>query len=126
MKIDNYFTSFALILLIAVLMAGCAWHNEEDLYPQPTACDTLSVTYSATVAPVMQQFCNSCHGSVAPSGGVITDNYTDLSVIAKNGILWQVINHEDGAIPMPQGGNKLSDCNLKKIKIWIEDGSPDN
>ncbi len=113
-------------LLLLVLTNGCYYDNEEELYPQTTQCDTTAVTYSLAIAPIMQQFCNTCHSAGAPSGGVVTDNYQGLSVVANNGILWKAVNHETGATPMPQGGNKLSDCNLLKIKKWIDQGSPNN
>ena len=59
-------------------------------------------------------------------GNVITDNYPDLSIVAKNGKLWGGVNWEAGYVQMPNGGSKLSPCDLGKIKNWINQGSPDN
>lgn len=105
------------------LMQSCYYDNEEDLYPDAPVCDTLDVRYSADVAIIMQNNCNACHGSGFPQAGIITDNYDDLKVIAENGKLWGAVNHEDGYSPMPQDRPKLNDCDLSKIRIWINNGA---
>jgi hypothetical protein len=113
------------LLLISVLQS-CYYDNEEDLYPESTECDTSGVTYTNTIAPLLEANCNSCHNSVSPNAGVITDNYTDLKVIADNGQLWGAVNHESGYSPMPKNQPKLPDCELSKIRKWLDDGAPDN
>jgi hypothetical protein len=70
--------------------------------------------------------CNVCHSAATPSGNVITDNYTSLSIVALNGKLWGCVNWEAGYKPMPNLGSKLSPCNLGKIKNWISQGAPNN
>jgi hypothetical protein len=121
-------TLCAFTLLVSVLtMHSCYWDNEEDLYPfSGTSCDTTHVTYSGTIAPIMNTYCNSCHNAATANGGVITDNWPALSTVANNGKLWNAVNWSDGVNNMPQGGTKLSDCNLAKINKWISDGAPDN
>jgi len=37
-----------------------------------------------------------------------------------------VISHTPGYIPMPQGINKLSDCQVNQFKKWIQAGAPNN
>jgi mono/diheme cytochrome c family protein len=113
-------------LMISLAFTSCYYDNEEELYPNPVACDTTNVTYSGTVAPILSENCNSCHGSTSPSAGIITDNYTDLQTIVQNGKFVGAINHLNGFSPMPKGGNKLSDCNLAKIEKWIDSGAPNN
>jgi hypothetical protein len=34
--------------------------------------------------------------------------------------------HSPGFSPMPQNDNKLSECNIAKIKKWIATGAPNN
>jgi hypothetical protein len=117
----------AIGLLFSFLVSSCYFDNVEDLYPfEASACDTANVTYSQTVAPIMASSCNVCHSVANPQKNIITDNFTDLSIIAKNGQLWKSVSHDPGVIPMPYQGNKLPDCNLKKINTWIKAGSPDN
>jgi len=121
--------NISLVILLVILAWGlnsCYYDNVEDLYPIPPACDTLNITYSGTVAPIMTANCNACHGSTDPSAGIITDTYSGLKIIVDDGSFWGAINHESGYSPMPQGGNKLSDCDLKKIGIWIENDAPND
>jgi len=114
-------------LIFLFLIPSCYYDNVEDLYPfEAYACDTTNITYSQTIAPIMADNCNVCHSGANPQKNVITDNYPDLSIIAKNGQLWKSVNHDPGFVPMPYQENKLSDCNLSKINIWINSGSPNN
>jgi len=91
-----------------------------------TSCDTTHVTFSQSVFPIIQTYCLGCHNSPSPSGGIYLRNYSDLVAVANNGKLWGSINHDQGYSAMPKYGNKLSDCNLSTIKIWINDGTPNN
>ena len=115
-------------VLIGVLtLSGCYYDNEEDLYPSlSNSCDTTNVTYSMTVAPIMQNNCNQCHSQSIASGGIITVGYNDLIIIVNSGRLWGTINHLAGYSFMPKNGNKLSDCDIAKIGKWIHNGAPNN
>lgn len=104
-------------------LSSCYYDNEEDLYPQPVDCDTLNVTYSQTIAPIMSTNCNACHGGSAPNANVKTDTYNDLKIIADDDRLWGVVNHESGYSPMPKDRPKLNDCDLKKIRVWLDNGA---
>jgi cytochrome c553 len=74
----------------------------------------------------MQTNCNTCHNTTTASGGWITDNYTNLKTIATNGKLYGAVSHASGFSFMPQNANKLNDCDIAKIKKWIDSGSPNN
>lgn len=109
---------------------GCYYDNNEDLYPQQP-CDTTNVTYSATIAPIISNHCYACHSNstAATSGSGISwegyanlDGYLDLF----SGTLLGAIRHENGFLPMPKDAPKLSDCDIRKIEIWISQGHPDN
>ena len=117
---------FHLLVFAFLFMAGCYYDNEEYLYPDGSGCDTTNITYSGSIAPIMQSTCIGCHASSIASGGVILDNYNGVSTVANNGKLWGAVNHESGYPQMPQGGPKLSDCNLTKIDIWIRAGAQNN
>lgn len=114
------------LLLIITALSSCYYDKEETLYPVKAACDTLNVTYSAKIAPVMSGSCNACHSTAIASGGVITDNHAALKTIADNGRLMGAITHATGFSPMPKGGNKLSDCVITQMGIWVNQGSPNN
>lgn len=117
------------VILSAVVMAlgGCYYDIEEELYPQETNCDSANSTYSVTVTSIMQNYgCTGCHSGGAPSGNISLDGYANVRTVALNGSLYGAINHGAGFSPMPQGGNKMSTCNISKIKAWIDAGAPNN
>lgn len=120
------FTRLFLFLVILGFISSCYYDKEEELYPQGTSCDTLNVTYSGTISNIMVNNCNGCHNSISPSAGIVTDNYDDLKVYVDNGRFWGAVSHAQGFSPMPQNAPKLSDCNLEKIKKWLDDGAPNN
>ncbi|MEI6060679.1 MAG: cytochrome c [Bacteroidota bacterium] len=105
-------------------LSGCYNDNEEDLYIGSSTCDLSNVTYSGTIAPIFTAYCNSCHSGASPSGDIVTDNYT--SVLAKIDRIRGCVNQLPGFSAMPQGGNKLSACELAKIDVWIAQGKPNN
>lgn len=129
MRTDRNYFVLIIPALLLFLATSCYYDNEEYLYPDNggiPGCDTTDVTYSGTVAPILVNNCNDCHNPASPSGGVIVDNYTDLLVYVNNGRFWGSINHDQGYQPMPRNSPKLSECNLTKIKKWIDDGALNN
>ena len=114
-------------MLVTVLVSSCYRDNEEALYPVTGACDTNGVTYSNTVAPLLQSAgCQGCHSGAAPSGNILLNSYATVRIQALNGKLSGSINHSPGFSPMPKGGVKMSSCNISKIKAWIDAGSLNN
>jgi len=112
--------------ILVVALQACYYDNEEDLYPTVPECDTVNVSYSQDVWPIISSNCTSCHSGGAPSGNVYLDNYDNIVIAADNGSLLGAIKHESGYSPMPKGGGMLSDCNIALIEKWVEDGTPDN
>lgn len=92
----------------------------------PTTCDTLNVTYSGTIAPLVAQRCGGCHGGGSPQGGLDFGTWDDLHLVADDGRLAAAIQHLDGAVAMPPSGNMLPDCRIQQFLIWIADGAPNN
>ncbi|MBK9017723.1 MAG: hypothetical protein IPM82_28805 [Saprospiraceae bacterium] len=43
-----------------------------------TTCDTTGVTLSGSVMPLLQTYCNGCHGGSAPSGDINLTNYNGI------------------------------------------------
>lgn len=87
-------------------------------------CDTNNVTYSKTITTILTNNCTGCHGV---SGGVTLTNYSGVKTVVDNGKLWNAINHLSGVTKaMPNSSTKLSSCNLRQIKIWIDAGAPQN
>ena len=116
-----------ILICFSGLITGCYYDKEELLNPGNGTCDTNAVTYNGTVVPLLQSSgCLGCHSGGAPSGNISLANYTSVKAAAQNGKLYGAINHSPGFSPMPQGGNKLSTCNISKIKAWIDAGSINN
>lgn len=89
-------------------------------------CDTLDVKYSTHIEPVISTYCQGCHSGSNPDGNISLTSYSEVETIAANGKLLGVVEHQAAYSPMPKNGNKLSDCDIAKIKIWINEGSQNN
>lgn len=120
-----------LIIIALVILSGCYYDNEEELYPYKPDCDTTNVTFSGTILPLINSNCKVCHSGSAPEANIRLEGYATISTQAKipagqAGSLYGAVSHDPGNSPMPKSGTKLSDCNISKIKAWIDAGTPDN
>ena len=118
-KLDN-----GLINLIASWILQGAENLECDEEEIP--CELQNVSYNDFVSGVMQISCNGCHSSTVANGGVITDTYSNLKIIADNGRLMGAIFWEEGYQMMPQGQEQMDSCTINKIKSWIDGGAQNN
>jgi len=115
----------------ALILSSCYYDNQEALYGKPGGvCDTSMVMYSMTILPILQTYCFSCHSASAVAGGDGGGHnfevFTVVQTMALNGKLVGSVDHLSGYIAMPQFGNKISDCDISKIKIWVKDGALNN
>ena len=117
------FSLLAITIISAISITSCKYRNKEEYL-----CDTSIVTYSGTIIPILTKNCYSCHGtsSNSGSGGIILQDYTVLKTFAADGRLYGNVAHLPGYIPMPYNGGKLSDCEILKLKNWIDKGYPNN
>lgn len=121
----------ALFILIFVIMVwvGCTYKKEVVAYPPITTitCDTTNVRYSVEIVTILSTHCYSCHAAPANAGGGnVLNNYNSLKPYSTGGLLFSVVNHSPNADPMPKGGGKIPDCDITKIRIWMQNGSPNN
>jgi len=120
----------AAIIIVGVAASSCTKQNEETLKAQGggggVTCDTTNMKYAADVAAILQANCYRCHGNGNVNGGVTLDSYTGVVTQVNNGNLIGAITHAAGYTPMPFDGGKLSDCDIAKIKAWINEGTPNN
>lgn len=121
------------LTVISMAIWSCSKSNEETEWQKyesntggNTNCDTVNMQYTADVLPIIQANCYSCHGNGLSQNGVSLDSYEKVKLQADNGNLINVITHADGYPPMPQGAPKLSDCNINKIRSWINHGALNN
>jgi len=121
---------FFLITTSLVLIYGCYYDKEIDLYPNTYAApvDLNNVSYSKNVVPVLSQ-CNSCHASKNASifiSGTWNDLNTYLSNSANNLICSIQWNCSGGLHKMPQSGNQLSSNQIATIVNWVNQGHKNN
>ncbi len=110
-----------LLFLFSISLYSCK-DKEKDNPTPDSVCETSNVTYSNTVKPIIANNCVVCH-SAAPMnlGDVAT-----LQGVANSGKLYKVITHADGVPAMPKNMPKLSDCDIAKIKAWVDAGAQNN
>ena len=89
-------------------------------------CDTSSVTFNAVIKLIMQNKCQGCHQGMSPGGGVNFSTYLGIQGSAIDGSLLGSVDHAVGWSAMPKNSNKLPDCDIAKIRIWVNAGAPNN
>ena len=125
----KHLTPYLYILLIGFL-SSCFYDNEEELYPEDpisnASCDTVNVSYSQAVLPILEENCISCHTIASPSGNIILEGYANLLVEVTSGRLVGVITHSPGFSPMPRNANQLPECEIATIQAWVSQGAENN
>ena len=128
-KIQYRFLYVNLLLVIGLFIlltsSSCYYDKAEILYP-PSTCDTAIITYRNTIVPILAANCTTCHGGTLPAYGIDLTVYSVVKAQVDNGKLWGTVSHAAGYPPMPKNSDKLNDCNLNKIKLWILAGAPNN
>ncbi len=117
--------SLVSLVIISFFFVSCYYDNEEALYPSlNNSCDTTNVTYSATILPILQNNCYSCHSNAnsAFGGNVQLEAYSD--VVANIARIIPAIK-QTGSKPMPPNG-KLKDCSINQFDIWVRNGMLNN
>ena len=89
----------------------------------PAGCDTTNVTFSGTVLPVLNTYCNGCHSGSAPSADINLSSWAGVMPSVTNGSLVGSVEFSSSYSAMPKGGNQLSDCNISVIKKWVDLGA---
>jgi hypothetical protein len=103
------------------------WWIQEGAYDNrcdSIICDSVNVTYDTTIQPILQTWCTGCHGGSNPSNGLSLETYDQVVACANSGRLMGAINQEQGYKTMPQGGYKLSPCEINLFQKWINIGMP--
>jgi hypothetical protein len=109
--------------IVAFIVSSCYYHKEDLLYP-PSSCDTSNVTYSTTIRGLLNSNgCLGCHIGGNPPGGINLETHANVKIMVDNGRLFGAINHFPGFRPMPDGGGKMSPCDINKVKAWIDAGA---
>ena len=105
-------------LLVLGSIQSCYYDTEEELYPNDYygAIDTASVTYAATIAPLISTNCGSsgCHPGYT--------TYAGLKVVVDNG---QLKNRVITQKTMPAAA-PLSSTQISKLQRWLDAGALNN
>lgn len=88
-------------------------------------CDSVNVTFSGTIFPIVELNCKGCHSGASPSAGLSLNNYAQIKEAVNNKQLSDHINQVNGYSLMPPSG-MLSVCNLAQFNKWITYGTPNN
>ncbi len=116
--------SFFAIAVILIAFSSCK-HD-----PLVVACNTSSYTYGKDVKPIMDAYCTGCHkeNSTEENGGIYLNDWASLSAYVTDfpGDFKGAIDHAEGYSPMPDEAPKMPDCEITKLKNWIDAGAPNN
>jgi mono/diheme cytochrome c family protein len=121
----NFKSIVLFLLLVSVTQTSCYYDNEEYLYPNPIVCDTLAVSYSQDIAPIIQSNCLGCHSGAAPSGDIDLSTYSNVMLKVNDNSLLNAVRYNNLNSPMPPSG-KMSNCNINNIAAWIHQGAQNN
>ncbi len=120
-----------LVIIMPLFFTGCYYDNFKEIHPEKalspvSTCDTAGIiSYSLQIVPILNSSCTqNCH-SPSSSGHDMT-NYGAVSYDAFSGKLYSSVTQDGNAQNMPQGGSKIADCDIVKIKKWVDAGSPQN
>lgn len=118
---------FAIIVfagLLVLFSPSCENNNELDLYGIQQ-CDTINITWESRISAILRKNCVECHGPIISYNGVRHDSYASEMIVVNDGRLRGVVNRLDGFARMPKDRDKLPECELKLINIWLDNGAPE-
>ena len=124
------YSFISLAVLFFFISEGCTYDKASLVYPSDGGCDTVDISLSKDLTPIMSANCFRCHSSsnaAAFGGNYNLEDYSTIKAAADDGRLISSIK-QDGIVapPMPQDGGKLSDCQISQFESWANDGAQDN
>lgn len=114
------FAGLAALLTIFLAQTSCYYDNEAEQYGV-TTCDTVAVSYSQDILPIITANCISCH---TPGGQQESSPFTSYEQIRDySAAMVERVNGIGGVMP-PSGA--MSECNQNKIEAWVNAGALNN
>lgn len=102
----------AAVLLLLAMTISCKKKKTEEVQASYTpSCTSTTPSFSATVKPLIQSSCVSCHSQYS--------TYSQISA-SSGSIRSSIVN---GSMPK---GTTLSDDQKNSIVCWIDAGKPNN
>ena len=119
-----------LVFLSSAFFVGCEKCDECENPIIDTIYDTIyvsnlidTITYDEHVAPIINNYCITCHGGTAPSANLWLTNYNEVKDATQHGNLISRINSSSS--PMPPSG-LITQSNRAIIQEWVDDGYLEN
>ena len=106
-------------------LASCS--KDKFDYSQCPTADSKQVSYSADITPIINDNCVTCHYSNSILDSTMTydfSKYNDLKRVIGS-VYNRIVRPVEDPLHMP-AGFELSECDLLKLKIWIQNGAPEN
>ena len=109
-----------LIVFLAILTSSCASDSESDVLEPINDNTSETVTYTNTIATIMQSSCatSGCHDATSKTAGVDLTSYEHVVQAFENRDALGEIERGE----MPIGSPVLPEATIKLIKNWIENG----
>ena len=89
-------------------------------------CDPTAFSYSQNLAPIIDLYCDGCHGGNNPSGGFALGTHAQLVNMVQNSNFMDALNGASGTPIMPPLTTGLPDCYKQQFQLWIVSGMPNN
>ena len=126
---------YNIALVMFLILFGC----KKESATQNTIikdCDSSRITYSGKVKPILKTNCYNCHSTAATANNPSMDfenfanlkTYMDLHFHLDTTYGSQFYNnilHTIGSKAMPPD-KKMSACEIRTIKLWIDAGALEN
>ena len=105
--------------LLILFLVAC---GSEEPEVTPSECESLAVSYSETVEPLISSACGitGCHVSGFEWGDFTS--YAGVKEQAESGRLWLLV----GVVRTMPPQNSLFEEDLEMLKCWLDEGARDN
>jgi hypothetical protein len=121
--------SLALIVLFALLCGFYSCTKDTASVAAPPVCDSTHISYTKTIAPIMDRYCTSCHNPTYGQGANDLTNYNAVRAgVADNSSPNSIIcrttpGQTCGTDLMPQGArNGLAQVYRDTLTLWKNGG----
>lgn len=115
-------------LSAALLASACTYSHGDPALVTPCDTSPQTATYAAVVSPIFDRHCRECHGTgraATLGGGINLGDYENVHRYPADQLL-ATIQHLPSADPMPKGRAKIPECDILRIKAWMDAGEPNN
>jgi Planctomycete cytochrome C len=102
------------------------WINQGAKNNSCNGCDASKYNFAATIKPMIANKCQGCHNPTNLGGGIDLSTYDGIKAAAVSGTLYGSISWASGFSQMPKNSAKMSDCEIKQVKSWIDAGMNNN